>query len=112
MKELWREECVSSSTADQWREWGPSYDSGRHVGNVNLYNKPMPWVILKMHRRSNTSPEEQCASDAPGCFSSESDTSNFTGAETGFVYSYNEKLDAFPFFIRLDDEAPERWLRS
>ena len=110
MKELWREECVSSSAADQWREWGPSYDSGRHVGNVNLYNKPMPWVVLKMHRRSNTSPEEQCASDAPGCFSSESDTSNFTGAETGFVYSYNSELDAFPFFIRLDDEAPERWL--
>ena len=223
--ELWKEQCVSDARHKSWLVHGSSsktYNGGGNMGLTNLYNHPLPWLAIKMNRRTLSGcarPAECPAADCPvgktcpcpfagytagdevtpsttcpagcdlswatvgvaatctgtatgadagkicdlnaatnstaacplGCASSPAipaasetclqsttpseqclvarssgadctyggifaegqnvvDKSPFIGAETGFVYKYDEDAKAFPFYVRLDDDGPEVWL--
>jgi len=116
---MWREECVSAATHSSRLKSGgaapPLFEE--HVGSVNLHHRPLPWLILKMRRRTNVTSDKNAhhgctiaGHDGGGCFGSENDKRSWTGAETGFVYTYSESMEGFPFFVRLGDTAPEKWL--
>jgi hypothetical protein len=120
-RELWREECIAGTSvaSRQRRAEVASARGAVHEGNLNLFNTPVPWLVLRMRR---SSADIKCA-DVGGssCFAQpqgplyghpqfQEDTTSWVGEESGFVYHYNAALQGFPFFLRLDDTSPDRWV--
>eukprot|EP01043_Picozoa_sp_COSAG02_P021492 COSAG02_NODE_1093_length_14617_cov_13.078661_1_plen_499_part_00 len=51
---------------------------------------------------------DMCATG--GVFANEIDYGEFLGHETGSVYTYDQRIGGFPFYVRLNDKDPQRWI--